>query len=570
MTHHPILETLLARRGIVREDAVLRFLSPDYQRDLDDPFLLPDMERAAQRILAALRAREPIVIYSDYDMDGIPGAVVLWDTLQALGAEALEHYTPHRTLDGFGVSVSAIEELAARGAQVIISVDCGSTDTAAALRARELGVDLIITDHHLLSHDDAGAESLPDAFAVINPKRERNRYAEPNLCGAGVAFTLARALLRLVADNPVLAPHIPEHMEAFEKWLLDMVGMATVADMVPLLGENRALAYFGLVVLRKSPRPGVRALLANARINQRTLTEDDIGFSIAPRINAASRMGHASDAFRLLVTRDDAEAKTLAAHLEKLNRERKGIVAAMVKEAHAKLSRCPALPSVIVLGNPLWRPSLAGLVANTLSETYARPAFVWGREAGTIIKGSCRAAGNVSVVAMMTHARETLLEYGGHRASGGFSVSDEHIFELQDALVRAHEAIAESKNDEPVSMAPKPDLTLLLGDVTEETYRALQPLAPFGVGNSKPLFLFEQVAPSEVRQFGKTREHLELSFLIPGRPRSLSAIAFFKTPDSFSVPMSPGRPISLLAHMERDSFRGSLRLRIVEVASPLT
>lgn len=566
MTLHPLTKTLLACRGLTDEKDIAHFLEPNWTRDLGDPFLMKDAERAALRILAAIRGGERIVIYSDYDMDGIPGAVVLFDTLCALGATHIEHYTPHRTLDGFGLSVMALEELKTRDARVVISVDCGSSDLMPARRAEELGIDLIITDHHLFPHTESGAEILPLAYAVLNPKREGCLYPEKNLCGAGVAFVLVRALLSLAQRDatPENVKKLPD--ETFLKWLLDMVGMATIADMVPLLGENRMLAHFGLVVLRKSPRPGLRALFRVARLKQQVLTEEDVGFSIAPRINAASRMGHASDAFRLLATRDEAEAETLARHLEKLNRERKGIVAAMVKEAYVKLEKRDAVPSLIVLGNPLWRPSLAGLVANTLSETYARPAFVWGREAGTVIKGSCRAPRGESVVEIMSRAENIFIEYGGHHASGGFSIADEHIFFLEEQLLGAHEKI---RTDSPriareEQVGCEYDVQLSLAEVNEETYRAMTPLAPFGAGNQKPVFLFSDIVPHGMRQFGKAQEHIELTFKNGGR--TISAIAFFKTPDSFSKPPTPGTSISLLANIERDLFKGGmLRLRIVDV-----
>ncbi len=565
MTLHPLTKTLLARRGLTDEKDIAHFLEPNWARDLGDPLLMKDAERAATRILAAIRGGERMVIYSDYDMDGIPGAVVLFDTLRALGATNIEHYTPHRTLDGFGLSVTAFEELKAHDARVVISVDCGSSDLEPARRAEELGIDLIITDHHLFPHTESGAEIVPPAYAVLNPKREGCLYPEKNLCGAGVAFVLARALLTLAQRDatPENAKKLPD--ETFLKWLLDMVGMATIADMVPLLGENRMLAHFGLVVLRKSPRPGLRALFRVARLKQPALAEEDVGFSIAPRINAASRMGHAQDAFRLLATRDEVEAETLARHLEKLNRERKGIVAAMVKEAHHTLKTREEIPSLIVIGNTLWRPSLAGLVANTLSETYARPAFVWGREAGMVIKGSCRAPRGESVVEIMSRAESIFIEYGGHHASGGFSIADEHIFFLEERLLGAHEKTrANMSSLKEESTTHEYDASLSLAEVNEKTYRAIAPLAPFGAGNQKPLFSFENVVPSEIRCFGKTNEHLEVIF--QEGERKISAVAFFKTSDSFSKPLISGASVSLLANIERDLFKGGvLRLRIVDV-----
>lgn len=542
-----LVASLLSTRGIQTGEAAEYFLAPDYDRDTHDPYLLKDMDRAVERISTAIKNDEHIVIYSDYDMDGIPGAVALGDFFKKIGYAHYTHYIPHRIREGFGLNIAAIEQLASQNARVIITIDHGIGHIQEVTYAQELGVDVIVTDHHL-PH-----ETLPPAYAVINPKRPDCPYPEKMLCGAGVAFKLVQALVRSKQFD------IPD---GWEKWLLDMVGMATVADMVPLVGENRAFAYYGLIVLRKSRRPGLRALLAQAKLDQRTLTEDDIGFSIAPRINAASRMGVPMDAFRLLSTDDEKEAVALAAHLGKINDERKGHVAVITKEVKKRIGLLGDVREVIVMGNPKWKPSLLGLVASTIVETYGRPVFLWGREEGTTIKGSCRSDGSVSVVEIMTYARESFIEYGGHIAAGGFSIKDDMVHTLEQVLTDSYLQLPHEKTRKE-KMA---DAALALGDVHTRTYRELAQLAPFGEGNPKPVFLFQGITIEFIKQFGKSNEHLELS-LADTRGGRAKAIGFFTGVERFETKLEEGGVIDLMATIEQSNFGGrtTLRLRIVDV-----
>lgn len=549
--HSNLVASLLSARGIQTQEEAARFIAPDYERDAHDPYLLKDMDRAVARIVAATEAKEHIVIYSDYDMDGIPGAVALGDFFKKIGYKNYTHYIPHRNREGFGLNIPAIEQLSAQGANVIITIDHGIGAVKETERAQELGIDVIITDHHLPHDPPAGG--LPPAYAVIDHKRTDCIYPEKILCGAGMAFKLVQALVRSgYWDIPA----------GWEKWLLDMVGMATIADMVPLTGENRMLAYYGLVVLRKSRRPGLRALLAQAKVDQRMLTEDDVGFSIAPRINAASRMGVPMDAFKLLATDDETEAQTLALHLNKINDERKGHVAAIAKEIKKRIALLGDAREVIVMGNPAWKPSLLGLVASSVVEEYKRPVFLWGREEGTTIKGSCRSDGSASVVAIMTKAHEAFIEYGGHVAAGGFSVKDEMIHTLEQILIEGYNAIPRGTGIEERVI----DTQLSLGDVTFATYRDIAALAPFGQGNPKPVFLFEHVTVEEVRMFGKGSEHLELALRDAHGDTSV-AIGFFMNPEQFETKVETGSAIDLIATIEQSNFRGrrSIRLRIVDV-----
>jgi single-stranded-DNA-specific exonuclease len=551
----PLVRRLLALRGIMTTEEAERFLHPDWERDTHDPFLMKDMDKAVTRVLLAMEHEERITIWSDYDMDGIPGAVVLYDFFREIGYPHVVHHTPHRNRDGFGLNKVGIAECAEDGTRLIITVDCGIGDVDLVAYANLLGMDVIVTDHHL-PH-----ETLPPAYAILNPKQPGCTYPERMLCGAGVAFKLAHALLLKLSSFETTPYNLPP--TSWIKWLLDMAGMATIADMVPLVGENRALAHFGLVVLRKSRRAGLQALLKKARTDQRRLTEDDIGFTIAPRVNAASRMGHASTAFALLTEKDPVLAQARAEELDRINTERKTTVAVMKREIKRRLEKLGEPKAVIVLGNPEWKPSLLGLVAGGLAEEYGRPVFLWGKEDGVIIKGSCRSGDTTSVFAVMSEARHVFLEYGGHMHSGGFSVADEHIHVLEEALLEAHARVAGETSGPG---AKHVDAELSLGDVTWDAYRAVAMLAPFGEGNPKPVFMFRNVLIEGVRTFGKGNEHLEL-VLTDEWGRRAKAIAFFTAPGTCTVPPTHGATCTVIAHLEANYFRsaGELRLRFLDV-----
>lgn len=551
LQHYSVLmRQLLYSRGISEADVAASFLNPDYDTMPHDPFLLTDMDKAVDRIFRAIAQNEHVVIYSDYDCDGIPGGVLLHDFFTEIGFKNFENVIPHRHHDGYGFNAEIIPKLKERDTTLIITVDCGITDHEAVDVAKKAGIDVIVTDHH----EPNGV--FPDAHAVINPKRD-DAYPFSGICGTAVAYKLVLAMLQKGRENGSITIK-----DGHEKWWLDLVGLATVADMVPLTDENRVYAHYGLQVLRKSRRPGLQHLLRKSGSNQKFLTEDDIGFTIAPRINAASRMDDPEDAFHMLRTKDEGEAGTYVAHLEKLNNERKGVVAGMTKEAKKRINGMTELPSVLVIGNPTWRPSLVGLVANSLAEEFKRPAFLWGRDGKGIIKGSCRSDGLISVVKLMEKAEEALITFGGHHASGGFSVSDETIHTLPETLNRIFLELHDEIEDGEDTLVV--DATITLEDINDQLLQDLTSLSPFGVGNPKPLFALE-VVPDEVQIFGKTKNHTKLK--LQTQRGKLDAIAFFKLPQDFTNEPESLKSVTLLAHIERSFFMGRLetRLRIVDI-----
>lgn len=545
--HSELLTKLLEKRGIKAEHAEA-FLNPSYERDLHDPFLMRDMEKACVRIFEAIESGQKIIIYADYDCDGIPGAVVLQDLFKKVGYKNFEVYIPQRNSEGYGLNMEAIKLFKEKNAKLIITVDLGITAVGEVAQAEVDGMDVIITDHHI-PH-----ETLPRAFAILNPKVDD--YPEKMLCGAGVAFKLAQGFLKKYGEYFKVKP-------GAEKWMLDMAGLATLSDRVPLVGENRAIAYFGMLVLRKSPRPGLQKLLSKMNIDQTYLTEDDVGFMITPRLNAASRMDDPMRAFELLSTDDPAQAGALATHLSKINDERKSIVTAIMREVNKKFETREN-KDVIVIGNPEWRVGILGLVAGKICDEYQKPVFVWGKDENDAIKGSCRSDGSASVVELMTDAKDSFLEFGGHELAGGFTVHADKVHFLEEVLSQSFQKVKREKAAEGVLH----DIMTDLGVVHKKNWKEIEKLAPYGCGNEKPVFLFEGVKVETFKTFGKngSGEHLEVIFSDANKNKAV-AISFFSGPDSFKAPVEKDKRVSLLGTFDISRFRGKeeLRLRIIDI-----
>lgn len=546
--HNSLLQRLLKNRNIQNQE---EFLNPSYETGFHDPFLLRDMDKAVARILQAIDDGESILIYSDYDADGIPAGVMMKDFFDLIQYDNAENYIPHRHKEGFGLNKAAIDEFIERKVDLLITLDCGIADYLEVEYAMKKGIDVIVTDHHEQNGD------VPPAIAVIDPKREDCTYPFDGLCGAGVGWKLIQALLQ--TRDFGLTP-------GKEKWLLDMAGIATLSDMVPLVDENRILGTYGLLVLRKSRRPGITRLLRKLKINQRHLTEDDIGFMIAPRINAASRMGDPREAFFLLSSKDDIDADKYVARLEQINNERKGTVAAIAKAVKKELKKRGELPEVIATGNPDWLPSLCGLVAGSVADEYVKPVFIWGREASGKIKGSARSDGKTSLLDLMNELPHVFDQFGGHKQAGGFSVREGMVHHLEEELSKAFRKVAVKNEIEEVLL----DAKLKLNDVIWETANLIDKASPFGIGNEKPLFIFENAEIIAMKLFGKQKNHLSIT-VRDSTGEAVNAIAFFSDGNSFNVPAKTGSIVNIVGSIEKSYFRGrpELRLRLVDIIEGL-
>ncbi len=543
---HPLIQKLLFHRGIYDKDSALRFISPNFERDLHDPFLMPNMDVAVERILKAISENQKVIIYSDYDADGIPASVTLHDFFKKIGFNNFDIYIPHRNREGFGLNKKAIEEIASKEFNLMITIDCGTADVEEVSLARSLGMDVIITDHH------EAHEVLPDAI-IVNHKLIESNYPERILCGAGVVFKLIQALIQKGNFN------LPK---GFEKWFLDMTGVATMADMVPLVGENRALAHYGLLVLRKSPRLGLQQLLRKTGVKQNDINAMDIGFTIAPRINAASRMGEPDVAFKMLSTTDISEAGELVNHLHEINDARKGHVAAITKAIHRKYEEVDDMSklNVIVAGNPDWQPSLLGLAASGIAEKYQKPVFLWGKGDGDELKGSCRSANGVSTLALLNAVSDLMHAYGGHDQAGGFVVRRDVVDFLHERLSEAYNLCISAEPPAPIFV----DAQLSIKDINKNLFNEIQKLSPFGIGNEEPKFLIKNVLIKDVQMFGKTKNHLKL--ICEDENINIEAIAFFSTEESFSNKIIKGQRLSLVSTIEMNQWgRRTLRLRLLDV-----
>lgn len=537
-TPDELQDLLLQNAGIPKEHQK-EFLFPEYK--LGNLFDFRDMELAVERVYKVVKSGEHIGIYADYDCDGIPGAVVLTDLFKLLKIEERVHvYIPDRHDEGYGMSSTGLDVLEAKGVSLIVTVDLGITAIAEVADARSRNIEVIVTDHH------EPLSEFPAAYAVLHPKL--SSYTNENPCGAGMVFYFVCAFLQKYRDEF----GIPA---GWEKWLLDLVGFATLSDMVPLTGENRMLASYGLLVMQKTKRLGLRTLLGEQGIDLSSITETDLTFSVAPRLNAASRMATPILAFELLATSDPRRALALAKELDSINNERKLLVARIVKEAHKKLE-ARELPDIVVLGDLSWRPAVLGLVATKLQETYNRSFFVWGESGDGLIKGSCRMQDEHHAAYLFQSLPEgVLLHAGGHQAAGGFAVAKEKIHFLEEELNAVlekgeHPLIEEKSNQDPLPVS--------LSIATVRHLQKLRTLAPFGVGNPEPVFLFEQVEVLSTKLFGKNKEHLEC--VLKDNTGQATAFTFFvdiETKEKFT----PGSVVSFLGTLEA-GWRGGVRIHI--------
>ena len=538
-----LIKNLLEKRGVNTEnrEEVEKFLKPNWDRDTHNPFHMKDMEKAVDRIKKAIDNNEKIIIYSDYDCDGIPGAVVLHDFFKKLKYNNFENYIPHRHNEGYGIHKHAIEKFIKDKVTLMITVDLGITNIEEIKYAQENGIDVILTDHHLPILDENKKQVLPIAFAVINTKRDDCDYPEKMLCGCATAWKLAHAFL---------IKHRTEYgvAEGYEKWWLDMVGISTVADMVPLLGENRTLAVYGLQVLRKSKRQGLLKIFTNARIKQQYINETDIGFGIAPRLNAAGRMSDPREAFLALL--DNIDSDMYAMRLEKYNNERKKDTGAANESVDfASFEN----DQVVLVGSENWSPGILGLIASKIVDRTKKTVFVWGKgEDENIMKGSVRAGGDgANVVQLMSACADTLIHFGGHEQAGGFAIIKDKIKDFEKKLKEEYEK--QKINFAKVENNTNHDITLKSKEITESLFREINKLSPFGMANSAPIIKLEGDLKN-VRLFGDKKQHIELN---------VDGISCIK----FSVSEAEKEKLICqkfwLGFIERDIFKGGLKIRLL-------
>src|SRR5215471_12178014 len=488
---HPAMVQVMYTRGLENADLCEDFLA-GVCRDPDDPHLLQDVPRAVERLVQAQRQHEQVAVFTDYDADGVNSAAVLATGLRMVGIEPHVRL-PNRFVDGYGLTPPIVQELADAGADVIVTADCGSTSHTAAKLARTLGVDLIITDHHQCP------DELPDAYALVNPWRPDCAYPCDYLCGAGVAFKLVQAL------GDALLPFGRAAMEP----LLDLVAVATVADIMPLLGENRRLVLAGLNIMNAFPRPGVRALIETSGLKPGDVDAAALGFRVAPRVNAAGRLDDPNIAYRLLMAETYEEAFALAAEVNRLNEERQALTRVFEVEAHELVqAQFESGEYALVCGGDDWPGGIVGLVAGKLAQAYNRPTLVYRRNEG-MVSGSGRSIQGFNLLGALQACDDVFERYGGHQAAAGFTLPASRLDEL---IERFHFAVRETLPPERLEPILWIDGYLKPETICYDFARSLERLAPFGAGFQYPTFAARGLRLTESRQLGAQGQHWRARF----------------------------------------------------------
>jgi single-stranded-DNA-specific exonuclease len=515
------------------------FLYPDYEKGLNDPFLMTDMEPAVARIARAAARGDKVVIYGDYDIDGITASAVMIETLRALGLEA-ESYIPDRFEEGYGINQEALENLKARGVDLVVSVDCGITSVDEAQWAREHGLDLVITDHHTVP------EVIPEAVAVVNPKRPGDKYPFTELAGVGVAFALARALQQRLG-KPAAGQ---------EKWMLDLVALGTVCDVVPLTGENRVLATYGLKVMSRTRRAGLKALAEVASLNLARVNSEHLGFVIGPRMNAAGRLEHAAQSLELMLVSDAPRAAEIAWELDGLNRQRRADQDAIFQAADAMAAEREG-DMVLVLADPGWSHGVVGIVASSLVAKWKKPVLI-GQVLGESTKGSARSVPGFNMVEALRANAGLLERFGGHVFAAGWTLPTDRLEELREGMNLEFQRSGAVGFEAP-QVVPEANL----GDLSEIGWPLLEQLAllePFGRDNPRPLLELRGLTADRVSRIGSEGKHLRLG-LTDGNGRRLAAIGFGLSPRYNDL--IERQKVTVRGHLNKNEYQGNTTLQLV-------
>lgn len=517
---------LLYNRNIKTQKQIDEFFNPDYLDDIHDPFLLKGMKKAVARIIKAIEKKEKIFIYGDYDADGVCSSAILFLTLKELGVKNPGIYIPDRDKEGHGLNENAITSLSKKEVKLIITVDCGCTNFEEIDLVKSLGIDVIITDHHSLR------DKIPNAFALIDPFQKGDKYPFKELAGAGVAYKLACALLKSINKDK----SVP-----FEKWLLDITAIATITDMMPIIGENRALVKYGLGVLAQTKWPGLQELMKISGINPKiihsskngeapstNLNTHMIGFGIGPRLNAAGRMDHANAAYDLLITKDKKKAKALAEQINKNNVKRQSLTDKIVKEIESRLNKKEIENNnckFIFEGDPNWPVGLIGLVAGKITGKYNIPTVIY-QEKRDIICTSCRSTVQFDLIEAFNKCLHFFDDFGGHKQACGFRMKKDNLNKVKSIFSKI---IEKKLKDIDIEKSLDIDAEMKLKDIDWKNYDYIQNFAPFGKGNLEPKFLVKKAEIINCRTVGNGDKHLKLELIIFGKKsmiKKINAIAF--------------------------------------------
>jgi len=533
-----IVRRILKSRGLSGAAAEC-FFSPQLERDLHNPMLLPDIKPALKRLLQAQQRQEPVVVYGDYDIDGLCATTLLLRAFKEFGINATA-FIPDRFEQGYGLNQEALVELIKDGAKLVVTVDCGTTATAQIKWAAQQGLDIIVTDHH-----EPGSELPQEAVAVVNPKRADSKYPFRELAGAGVAFKLVQAMQTVSGGIKA----------GSERWLLDLVAFATVCDVVPLLDENRTLAHFGLQLWPKTRWPGLKALMLTAGIRGDDVNATTLGYVFGPRLNAAGRIEHAQLALNLLTADKLQPALDYAAQLEELNRRRRAEQTKIEQAVLLALASGNDEP-VIILADADWSHGVVGIVASRIMERTSKPTFLLQLLADGTAKGSARSFGGFDIAKALGHTSQLLISGGGHAAAGGLTLKAARIELFKQKILAYHGSL--KLVGQSGLLKPRPDLKLSdLADVDLELVDEIGRLEPFGQGNPRPLFQIQPLSVLSVRSMGQTAQHCRL-VLRDSRSATIEAVMF-------NADKKPkiGQRLVVMATVQANDFGGRRRAELV-------
>ena len=558
-------QQLLHNRGLVEKDEIEDFLNPKYE-NLHSPFLFKDMQKAVDRIWQAIEENQKITIYGDYDADAVTANAVLQQTYKYLGVEA-SSYIPDRFTEGYGVNMEALAKIRDSGSKIIITVDCGTNSIDAAEFCAANNIDLIITDHHEI------IGNAPNAYALINPKNPSDNYPYSEITGVGVAFKLACGILsqkdkvssRFEPPPPASLPKGEggrKAIDGYEKWLLDLVAIGTVADCHSLLGENRVLVKYGLKVLAKTKWQGLKALMALAKVDiAKPLDAYTLGFIIAPRLNAAGRLEHADTALSLLMETNHEKASTKAIELEAINKRRQDLTARIVSEAREQ-AELMGDRKILVLANEEWHKGVVGLVAGRLADEFYKPVIILEKTL-EFSTGSARTVGDFDIIAALKHSSEHLVRFGGHKQAAGLTLETGKMEIFYQSILNYADINIKEKSSAVLELESE----LEASDLTPTSYQLQASLEPFGVGNLKPKFLISAMQIISMRQVGASKQHSQLQ--MQKGDKTISAIAFNSAyiEKNFKV----GDTVDVAGELKMDEWNGrkELKLRIIELRSSI-
>ncbi len=538
---HPVMRQVLYNRGKTTAKEAQAFLTAAPPSDTN-PLLFLDMEKAVERIKSAIETKELMAIYGDYDVDGVTATALMTQVLGDLGGN-VKPYIPNRFDEGYGLNVEALATLKEEGVGLVITVDCGIRSTGEARFAKEIGLDLIITDHH---HP---ANEIPDALAVINAKRPGDLYPDKNLAGVGTAYKLASALIAELAEESFYEGSVTD--------IMDLVALGTVADLVPLDGENRALVRSGLERLRWPQRQGLVSLMGVAQIHPTTITAQNIGFGLGPRLNAAGRLDSAMAAYHLLTAKTVQESGPLAQQLDNQNRERQRMTRVVQEQAEAQAISSGSVPLLIFAASPDFNQGVLGLAASKLLESYYRPAIV-AHQGEDVTRASCRSIREFHITEALDACADLLVQHGGHAAAAGFTVENHNL----PALIGRLQALADEKlAGKDLRAQIQADAEVDINDLSFELLKDLEMLEPTGFGNPSPIFVTRGLRVNGTKAVGKDFSHLKMG--VTNGKKNLDAIAFRQGHWYNKLP----NRIDLIYSFEKNEYNGmiSLQLNVIDI-----